>query len=63
MDSVVHLDTEQDNIKIMYVYNDKEIETKDEVMQLNGLRKWRIKTVKVVQYGQLGVMTVYIVGK
>ncbi len=63
MDNVANLDCKPDNIKIIYVYNDKEVETKDEVMQLIGLRKWRIKTVKVVQYEQLGVMTVYIVGK
>jgi hypothetical protein len=63
MDNVANLDCEQDNIKIMYVYNDKEVETKDEVMQLIGLRKWRLKTVKVVQYEQLGVITVYITGK
>ncbi|HZX21664.1 MAG TPA: hypothetical protein VFF25_04680 [Clostridia bacterium] len=63
VDNIAHLDCEPDNIKIIYVYNDKEVETKDEVMQLIGLRKWRLKTVKVVQYEQLGVITVYITGK
>jgi hypothetical protein len=63
MDNVANLDSEQDNIKIIYVYNDKEVETKGEVMHLIGLKKWRIKTVKVVQYEQLGVITVYITGK
>ena len=63
VDNIAHLDCEPDNIKIIYVYNDKEVETKDEVMHLIGLKKWRIKTVKVVQYEQLGVITVYITGK
>ena len=62
MDNVANLDSEKDNIKIMYVYNDKEVETKGEVMQLIGLKKWRIKTVRLYNI-VVGVITVYITGK
>jgi sulfatase maturation enzyme AslB (radical SAM superfamily) len=43
MDNVANLDSEQDNIKIIYVYNDKEVETKDEVMHLIGLKNGESK--------------------
>ena len=63
MDKVANLNCELDKMKIFYVYNNKAITTKKDVMRVLGLREKRIQISEIIQDEQLGMITVYIIDK
>ena len=63
MDKVANLDCDLDNFEISYVYNDRIVTTKEDVMRLLRLRKKRIRISEIVQDEQPGVRPVYIFDK
>lgn len=63
MDKVANLNCELDKMKIFYVYNNKAITTKKDVMRVLGLREKCIQISEIIQDEQLGMITVYIIDK
>ena len=63
MDKIADLDCDSDKLKISYVYNNKVVTTKEDVMRILGLRKKRIQMPEILQNEQSGVITVYIFDK
>lgn len=63
MDKITNLNCELDKMKISYVYNNKDITTKKDVMRVLGLREKCIQISEIIQDEQLGMITVYIFDK
>ena len=63
MDKVASLGCDLDNIKVSYVYNNREVTTKEDVMRIIKLRKKRIQISEIVTDEQSGIITVYIFDK
>ncbi len=63
LDRISYLGSDWTNLKISYMYNNRAVTTKKDVMQIIGLRKKRIKIVEILQDEQSGVLTVYIIAK
>ena len=60
MDKVANLDCDLDGLKISYVYNNRIVTTKEDVMRVLGLREKRIRISEILKDEQSGVITVYI---
>ena len=52
-----------DKLKVSYVYNNRVVTTKEDVMRVLGLRKKRIQISEILQDEQSGMITVYIFDK
>lgn len=63
MDKVANLNCELDKMKISYVYNNKVVTTKKDVMRVLGLREKCIQISEIIQDEQLGMIIVYIIDK
>lgn len=63
MDKVASLGCDLDKSKISYVYNDRTVMTKIDVMRVIGLREKCIQISEILQDEHLGVITVYITDK
>lgn len=63
MDNVTALEYELDKMKISYVYNNKAVMTKKDVMRVLGLREKYILIPEIIQDELLGIITVYIIDK
>lgn len=63
MAKVANLDCELDKMKISYVYNNKAVKTKKDVMCVLELRKKSIHISEIIQDERLGLITVYIIDK
>ncbi|NCC99664.1 MAG: hypothetical protein EOL95_08210 [Bacteroidia bacterium] len=63
MDKISNLICEFDKIKISYVYNNKAITTKKDVMQFLGLREKRIQILEIIQDKRSGIITIYFIDK
>ena len=63
MDKIRGLDYDLDKLKVSYVYNNKAVTTKEDVMRIIKLRKKHTQILKILQDKQPGVITVYIFDK
>jgi hypothetical protein len=63
MDKVTSLGCDLDKLKISYVYNNRAVTTKEDVMRVLGLKEKRIQISEILQDEQSGVITVYIIDK
>ena len=63
MDEVASLGCGLDKLKISYVYNNKAVTTKEDVMRILGLREKRIQISEILQDEQSGMITVYILDR
>lgn len=63
MDKVASLGCDLDKLKVSYVYNNKVVTTKEDVMRVLGLKEKRIQVSEILQNEQSGVITVYIIDK
>ena len=54
---------QQDTVKITYVYNNKEVTTKEDVRRVLRLRKKKIRIQDLILDERKGLVTVYIVDK
>lgn len=63
MDKIANFGFDLDELKISYVYNNRAVTTKEDVMRIIRLRKKRIQIPDIVQDKKLGVITVYIIDK
>lgn len=63
IDKVTNVDCKFDKMKISYIYNDKAVITKKEVMRILGLREKCIQISAIILDEQLGIITVYIIDK
>ena len=63
MDKIANLECDLDKLKVSYVYNDRVVTTKEDVMRVLGLREKRIQISEILQDEQSGVITVYIIDK
>jgi hypothetical protein len=63
MDKIASLDCDSDKLKISYVYNNRAVTTKEDVMRILGLSEKRIQISEIAQDEQSGVITVYIFDK
>lgn len=63
MDKVANLNCELDKMKISYVYNNKPVTTREDVMQVLGLREKYIQILEIIQDEKLGIITVYIINR
>ena len=63
MSKVLNLDCELDKMKILYVYNNKAVTTKKDVIRVLGLRKKSILITEIIQDDNLGIITVYLFDK
>ena len=61
MDKITGLDL--DKLKVSYVYNNRVVTTKEDVMRVLGLRKKRIQISEILKDEQSGMITVYIFDK
>ena len=62
-DKVLSSGCQQDTVKITYVYNNKEVTTKEEVKKVVRLRKRKIRISDFIFDERKGLVTVYIVDK
>ena len=62
-DRIAASGSDLDKLKISYVYNNREVTTKEDVMRIVGLRAKRIQVSKIIQDEQFGMITVYISDK
>jgi hypothetical protein len=63
MDKVAKFNCQLEKMKISYVYNNKAVTTKKDVMRVLGLRKKCIQITEIIQDEQLGIITIYIIDK
>lgn len=63
MDKVANLNCGLDKVKVLYVYNNKAVRTKKDVMWVLRLREKCIQISEITQDEQLGIITVYIIDK
>ncbi|PVZ07800.1 MULTISPECIES: hypothetical protein [Bacteroidales] len=63
MDKVANLNCESDKMEVLYVYNNKAVRTKKDVMRVLRLREKCIQISEITQDEQLGIITVYIIDK
>ena len=63
MDKIADLGCDLDKLKISYVYNNREVTTKKDVMRIVGLKEKRIQISEIAQDEQSEVITVYIFDK
>ena len=63
IDKISSLDYDLDNLKISYVYNNREVTTREDVMRILGLRKRRIQISEIVKDEQSETIIVYIFDK
>jgi hypothetical protein len=63
MDKVASIGCDLENLKVSYVYNNKVVATKDDVMRIIKLRERRIQISEIVHNEQSGMIIVYIIGK
>ena len=54
---------DQKKMKVLYVYNNKIVKTKKDVMRVLRLRKKNIKNLEFIQDEQSGIVTLYIIDK
>lgn len=62
-DKVLSSGCQQDTVKITYVYNNKEVTTKEDVRRVLRLRKKKIRIQELIFDERKGLVTVYIVDK
>ncbi len=62
-DKVLSSGCQQDTVKITYVYNNKEVTTKEDVRRVLRLRKKKIRIQDLIFDERKGLVTVYIVDK
>ena len=62
-DKVLSSGCQQDTVKITYVYNNKEVTTKEDVKRVVRLRKRKIRISDFIFDERKGLVTVYIVDK
>lgn len=60
MDHVTNLNCELGKMKVLYIYNNKEVKTKEDVMSVLRLRKKSIQISEITQDEQSGLITVYV---
>lgn len=60
-DKVLSSGCQQDTVKITYVYNNKEVTTKEDVRRVLRLRKKKIRIQDLILDERKGLVTVYIV--
>ena len=48
-------------MKVLYIYNNKEVKTKEDVMSVLRLRKKSIQISEITQDEQSGLITVYVI--
>jgi hypothetical protein len=63
VDKIVSLGCDLDKLKVSYVYNNRAVTTKEEVIRVLGLREKRIRISEILYDKQSGVITVYIFDK
>lgn len=63
MDNVTKLNCELERMEVLYMYNNKAVKTKKDVMQVLRLREKSIQISEITQNEQLGIITVYIIDK
>lgn len=63
MDKVANLNCELDKMEVLYVYNNKAVRTKKDVMRVLRLREKCIQISEITQDEQLGIITVHIIDK
>ena len=63
MDKIAGLDCNLDKWKISYMYNNKEVTTKEDVMRFIKLRKKRIQISEILQDERSGEIIVYVFDK
>ena len=61
MDHVTNLNCELGKMKVLYIYNNKEVKTKEDVMSVLRLRKKSIQISEITQDEQSGLITVYVI--
>ena len=63
MDNVTKLNCELERMEVLYMYNNKAVKTKKDVMQILRLREKRIQISEITQNERLGIIIVYIIDK
>ena len=63
MDKIANLGCDLDKLKISYVYNDRAVTTKEDVMRVLGLKEKRIQNSEILQDEQSRVITIYVIDK
>ena len=61
MDKVTYLDCELGKMTISYVYNNKAVTTKKDVLRVLGLKEKCIQISEIIKDEQLGIITIYII--
>ena len=63
MDKIVSLDCDLNKLKVLYVYNNRVVTKKEDVIRVLGLRKKRIQISEILQDEQSEIITVCIFDK